>query len=212
MDLARAGGEAVARIAAKYRVSEDALSRHFASHLHPRVARVQALVRDQVQREEAHAIDITAELERCMARVNLLFDACDRWLRDPDNPAQYDIGARADDVSVIYTELIDGKQVRKRAKLSRLLAKLEDGGVDVGRGEIRHADPRDLILKTHDRLQGTLELLAKLLGELDERPTVTIVASPQWHLMRSALVDTLAAWPDARAAVAARLMVLEAAA
>ena len=43
-----------------------------------------------------------AELRRCFERVNLLFDACDRWLRDADDPSRYDIGPRAAEVLVTY--------------------------------------------------------------------------------------------------------------
>jgi hypothetical protein len=56
-----------------------------------------------------------------------------------------------------------------------------------------------------------LELLAKLRGELNERPqVVNIVASPDWIATRSALFDALAPYPDARLAVAQRLLEREA--
>lgn len=58
-------------------------------------------------------------------------------------------------------------------------------------------------------VRGCLELLAKLRGELDERPQVNIVLSPQWHLVRAALLEALLPYPQARAAVASRLMSLE---
>src|SRR5687768_16826632 len=76
----------------------------------------------------ASADALMAELRRCLGRVNLLFDACDRWLRDPEHPEQYDVGPRASDVTVTYTESTGGgKPVRKRAKLSELLSRLETG-------------------------------------------------------------------------------------
>jgi hypothetical protein len=202
IDMALVRQEPAARIAAKHRVSADAVSRHFAAHLRQSLARAQVVAQCRVEQDHAHAIDVMAELKRCMERVNLVFDACDRWLRDPDN---------ADDVSVIYTELVGDRPVHKRAKLSRLLAKLEDGGVDVDRGEIRHADPRDLILKTHDRLQATLELLAKLVGDLDERPQINVLLAPEWLQVRSELLTALWPFPEARAAVAARLQAMKAA-
>ena len=55
-----------------------------------------------------------------------------------------------------------------------------------------------------------LELLAKLLGELDERPQVNVVLSAEWISVRAVLLSALAPFPDARAAVAARLQALEA--
>lgn len=58
--------------------------------------------------------------------------------------------------------------------------------------------------------RGCLELLAELEGELDRRPTVNVLVSPEWTTVRAALVAALAPFPEARTVVAARLMALEA--
>jgi hypothetical protein len=55
-----------------------------------------------------------------------------------------------------------------------------------------------------------LELMARLLHELDERPQVNLIVSPEWLALRAALVEVLGPFPDAAAAVAARLVALEA--
>jgi len=66
------------------------------------------------------------ELGRCFQRVTLLFNACDRWLRDADDPARYDIGPRAGDILVTYAEPgPNGKPVRRKEALDRLLARVE---------------------------------------------------------------------------------------
>ncbi len=57
--------------------------------------------------------------------------------------------------------------------------------------------------------RGNLELLAKLLGELDERPQVNILVSPEWIAVRAVVLEPLAPYPEARAAVAGRLLQLE---
>lgn len=49
--------------------------------------------------------------------------------------------------------------------------------------------------------RGNLELLAKLLGELDDRPQVNITLSPQWLELRAVIVGALAPYHDARADV-----------
>ena len=69
----------------------------------------------------------------------------------------------------------------------------------------------DLALKAVDRVQRQIELQAKLLGELDDRPQVNVLVAPEWLLVRSALLDVLRSYPDARSAVAARLAALGAA-
>lgn len=49
--------------------------------------------------------------------------------------------------------------------------------------------------------RGNLELLAKLLGELDERPQVNFILAPQWIVLRTAVLRALTPYPDAMAAV-----------
>jgi hypothetical protein len=49
--------------------------------------------------------------------------------------------------------------------------------------------------------RGNLELLAKLLGELDERPVVNLNVSSEWLELRTAIVIALEPYSDARGAV-----------
>jgi hypothetical protein len=58
--------------------------------------------------------------------------------------------------------------------------------------------------------RSNLELLAKLVGELDERPTVNVMLDPAWLTLRATILGALASFPEARAAVASRLVGLEA--
>jgi hypothetical protein len=115
--------------------------------------------------ETREAITVISELKRCFTRINKLFDACDQWLKDPDNPEQYTLEPRANEVKVIFSEADeDGKPRRRKKALSHLLARLEEsGGLQVEGWEVRHADPRELILKTAGRLSEQIEILAKLI-------------------------------------------------
>src|ERR687898_2633889 len=49
--------------------------------------------------------------------------------------------------------------------------------------------------------RGNLELLGKLAGELDERPIVNVLLSPQWVMIRTTMLEALSAYPKARSAV-----------
>jgi hypothetical protein len=49
--------------------------------------------------------------------------------------------------------------------------------------------------------RSNLELLAKLLGELDDRPVVSLNISPEWLELRAVIVGALEPHPDARGAV-----------
>ena len=67
--------------------------------------------------------------------------------------------------------------------------------------EARQTKDADIALKAIDRIQRQIELQAKLLGDLDERPQVNILISPEWLAVRAALLAALLPYPDARAAV-----------
>ena len=58
-------------------------------------------------------------------------------------------------------------------------------------------------------MRQTLELLARITGELDERMQVNILASPQWLAIQGVIVAALVPFPEAAAAVAGRLEKLE---
>ncbi len=68
----------------------------------------------------------------------------------------------------------------------------------------------DLALKAVDRIQRQIELQAKLIGQLDERPVVNVLVTSEWMQVRAAIIDALAAHPAARVTVAQTLTRLEA--
>jgi hypothetical protein len=49
--------------------------------------------------------------------------------------------------------------------------------------------------------RSNLELLAKLLGELDERPVVNVLVSAEWLQLRTVIVGALEPYRDARESV-----------
>jgi hypothetical protein len=198
IDRALVEGASPAKIAARYRkFSDDTIRRHADGHLPARLAQAAEV------RETTDASETLQLLHRCLERVNLLFDACDRWLRDPDDPSRYDIGPRASDVRVTYeAKGDDGKPVRKKASLSELLERLEGIAPEVRMVETKHADPRELLLQTARRLEGHADLMGRLLGELKEAPTVNIILSPEWSALRRVILAALEPYPEARQAVA----------
>lgn len=196
IDKALVAETSLRNIAERFSLSVAAINRHKKSHL------PDALVQARVVQEEADAIDVMAELRRCFERVNLLFDACDRWLRDADDPTRYDIGPRAEEVDVTYDERIEDRNgqprtVRRKKSLAELLDMIAGERRTVTMVETKHADPRELVLKTANRLQGQTELFAKLIGELSDGNTINITVSPEWAELRSIITGVLQAHPEA---------------
>ena len=69
---------------------------------------------------------------------------------------------------------------------------------------------QELVLKAIDRVQKQIELQARLIGELDDRPQINIWVSAEWLAIRSALLSALRDHPAARLEVAEALAGLEA--
>ncbi len=70
-------------------------------------------------------------------------------------------------------------------------------------------EKRTALLAVRELLR-IVELQAKLAGQLSDGPTVNVVLAPQWLEVRGAMLVALAPYPEARTAVATRLLELEA--
>jgi hypothetical protein len=68
--------------------------------------------------------------------------------------------------------------------------------------EARQGNDNELALKAIQRAEKQLELQARLLGELNEAPTVNLlVANPEWVKVRTAILRALKPYPQAQSAV-----------
>src|SRR5262249_25235065 len=134
VDRALIDGESVRETAPSRGISEDAFLRHRDAHLAPLVAECRARPREQQlealdahlqYREEAERVrglNLLAGLHDALAHLQRFLGACDAWLRDADDPGAYDLSPRAQEVLVTYLEEVDGRIVRRKARLSELLA------------------------------------------------------------------------------------------
>jgi len=175
-------------------ISRSALGRHKKNHI------PESLVKAQKAEEISKADRIVEELERIRRYANKVLEACDRELTDPDNPDQYYIGPRADDVDVTYVELDDeGKPHRHKARLSVLLRELVDNGMLPAAHRWKIADPRELILKAHKALRDDLEFLARLWGEIkDQTATTILVTDPVFVQLQAVILEATKDVPEVR--------------
>jgi hypothetical protein len=75
--------------------------------------------------------------------------------------------------------------------------------------EARQAGNPLVALKAVERIHKQVELQARLLGELNERPQVNVLVASEWLAIRSTLLRVLQPNPEARAAVAEHLLHLD---
>jgi hypothetical protein len=101
-------------------------------------------------------------------------------------------------VELVRAEDLLGQLAELQASALAVLAKAESiGDLRAATGAIGQA-------------RGNLELIAKLIGELREAPTVSLIIAPEWLDMRGAILLALGPFPEARLAVAAALRQREA--
>jgi hypothetical protein len=100
-------------------------------------------------------------------------------------------------------KLVMAEQAAEVTEASNLLAQVQDlqgralAILDKaeGTGDLRTA------LSAIREARGNLELLAKLLGELDDRPVLNLHISPEWLELRTVIVGALEPYSEARGAV-----------
>src|SRR5215212_2033971 len=100
--------------------------------------------------------------------------------------------------------LLKAREVEEAARADDLLDQvrnLQTHALDILERAEKAGDLRTA-LAAISQARGNLELLGKLAGELDERPVVNVLLSPQWLAIRTAMTEILVTYPEARAAVA----------
>ena len=191
-------------IMGQFGVTKSALGRYLKERLPEKAAKALAA------RDVEDGNFILDEIQRIMARVNKMFDACDEYLSDPEEPGKYDIGPRADEVTVNYYICdTEGKNVsRFKDTLQNIINQLR--GVNVTATEYKYADPRKLLLETARTLHPQLELLVQIHGQIKD-VTVNIINSPEFISIQNILLEELAPHPEARLKIAERLSSIDSA-
>ena len=132
------------------------------------------------------------------------------------------------DIARQYSVSKDAVSRHVKEHLPELLAKAHEAEEAARAGELLD-EARDLqartlaILEAAERTRqhrtalsairearGNLELLAKLLGELDQRPQINLTLSAEWVRIRAVVLEALGPYSEARSAVAGRLLEVEA--
>ena len=124
---------------------------------------------------------------RELARIYSLSESAVRRHKGNHLPAKLAKAHEAEEVAHADDLL---RQVRAlQSKTLSILLRAE------GAGDLRTA------LSAVREARSNLELLAKLSGELDERPVVNLNVSPEWLELRTVIVGALEPYSDARGAV-----------
>jgi len=99
--------------------------------------------------------------------------------------------------------LTKAKEIREISRADDLLASvrsLQERALSI-LGKAEEAGELRTALSAIREARSNLELLAKLLGGLDERTVVNLNVSPEWLELRTVIIGALDTHPDARGAV-----------
>jgi len=133
---------------------------------------------------QAAQLDAVAALNRISRRMELYFDAAERWLQDPDDPKDYTLAPRETEVLVIWEEQVpkeSGEVFRTVKHKERLIDLLKRCGLKGGPGveeilmcEINTGNPRKLFLDGVNAGKPLYELLGKATGQIKPDPAGTV--------------------------------------
>jgi hypothetical protein len=153
-----------------------------------------------------YRLDVTRIFHRNVQRLGKAQDAADEWLTDPEDPERYFLGARAEEVTIVYeaTEPDENarsgfRTVRRKAKLHVLLDGIQERhGIRVTGFETKFSDPRDYLLKSSEQLRGELTLFLQSLTVVEareEREAAARLAAVEHEAEAAALLtEALAPW------------------
>ncbi len=100
--------------------------------------------------------------------------------------------------------LVKAQEAKEAADADALLAqivRLRDEGLGVLE-KAKGAEDLHTVLNSIKVTQGTIELLAKLAGQLRAAPTINLVLSAEWQAVQANVLTALDPYPEARLAVA----------
>jgi serine phosphatase RsbU (regulator of sigma subunit) len=94
----------------------------------------------------------------------------------------------------------EAEDVREALDVVRQLKAINAASLHILK-EAREQGKQGTALAAIDRIHKQIELQAKLLGELDDRPQVNVLVSPQWLELRTTIITALDHHPQARESV-----------
>ncbi len=146
--------------------------------------------------------DLIERLNEYLDGVDQMYDSIYDWLSDPDDPSRLTIEPRANEITVIYDEVLGDKVVRKKEKLRDIINEIRSHDKKPVEVTYNLSDPRQLLLSTVSTLQKTLEIMAKVRGDIVETKVEVRTVTGNTSDIIAKLTKALEPFPGAIEAVA----------
>ena len=195
------GKKSLRYIARQYDIDPACLSRYLSERLGEKAAMVRA------EQGKAEGQAILDRLETVRARMEKLYDACDEYLQDPEDPSKYDLSPRALEIVVSYRTVDDAnpnKLVTKKATMQQLIDICFEHGYETTLIRTGSVDPRRLIIDTHNALCKELELMAKIEGAIKDT-VVNVTFNQYWAKFKQVIFRATEGAPEVRARIVAEM-------
>jgi hypothetical protein len=115
---------------------------------------------------------------------------------------------KAEHVPVLLTKAKEAQTVADADDLLRQAGALRSKAMSLLLKAEQAGDYRTALAGVREA-RGCLELLGKLQGQLSDGANINVIVAPAWIELRAVIMDALQAFPEARTAVAARLLAVE---
>jgi hypothetical protein len=186
------GDQTFRAIAGQYGISKSTITSYVNGKFYQKV------VAEAAKRDEKIGQSFLSRIEQVMHRMQKLYDACDEYLTDPNNPEKYDLTPRACEIDVKYrtVEPDTDKMITRTEGLQTLLEKLDGQGYQPWEIKMKVADPRKLIIETAKAITPQLELMAKIEGLVKENVSVSI--NQYWIDIKAIILKATEKHPEVR--------------
>jgi transposase len=181
------------KIRQQFGVSETSVCRYIEKYLLPRMS---AALKRQEERE---GLSLLQRVEKIIERLQKMYDACDEYLRDPDNSEKYYLGPRAWEIDIIYraVEPDTDKMIIRKESLDTLLRKLDSEGYQPWEVKFKQADPRNLVIQTANALNRQLETIARLHGYIKDT-VQQVTVNNYWGDLQAVIISATEGFPEVR--------------
>ena len=178
-------------IALKYDISDMNVRRY-------RNGKLMKLCAEVLAEDKNDAEQLLTRVEPIIRKVEMMYEAFDEWLKDPENGSKYFIGPRSEEVLVVSTHIEEDSRgnertIKEKHPLSYWITKIEGKGEEIMSLQWLSQDPRALFLKTAETLTKQLDFLAKLQGLVKE--TVVVKNEPD-RAMNAVCTAIMTVIPD----------------
>lgn len=189
------GKDSLRSIANQYHLTAASVTRYLNDRLSDKVAAARS---DQDKAEGQAAID---QLKTVMVRMQKMYNACDEYLTDPENPEMYNLGPRAWELDITYRVPDGERYITKKASLDDLLLQIRNDGKEAVEIRYKHADPRKLIIETASVLNRQLELMAKIEGVIKDT-VVNVTINQKYLAFKAIILEATKGYPQVMAKIA----------